>query len=194
MLHEIGVQLEAALVAKGLSFKVYDGPEIRKTATFARERVVIEHDMQAGDTFGSRHRADTNPRTRMTRAIGTKLTIYAQHPAPGSSYWEHKRRAEHVLDLVLIALDVIAKERANIFAPKSGKFVFPDDLKASETPGGAVYELFFTFDRGVADRKWDGTAQPTTVVSAVYPGTGPGVVIKNTDKVSDPIGSETETI
>lgn len=192
MLHEIGVQLQAALNAKSCSFRVVDGPEIRKTTTFARERIVLEHDMSAGDTFAPRHRADVNPRTRMVRNMGAKLTIYAQHPAPGSAYWEHKRRAEHVLDLTLIALDVIAKERQNIFAPKSGKFVFPDDLEKSETPGGAVYEFFFTFDRGVADRKWDGTALPTAVISAVAPGTGPGVIIQNSSNVSDPVGNETE--
>lgn len=163
MIHEIGVELGKELASKGCPFAVIDGPEERPTTTFARERVVIEHD-PSGDSFGSRHTADKNPRTRLTRITGVKITIYARHPNGGAIYWEHKRRAEHVLDMVLIGIDVIAKTRKNLCAFKSGKFVKPEDLKDSETPGGAMYELLFTFDRGVADRNWDGTAQPTATV------------------------------
>lgn len=165
MIHDIGADLATQLSANNCPFPVVDGPEFRPTTTFARERVVIEHDMHAGDSFGPRRRADRNPRTRMTRLTGVKVTIYAQAPNKGAMYWEHIYRAEHVLDMVLIAIDVIAKERQNLVVFKSGKFVIPDDLAKSETPGGAVYELLFTFDRGVADRTWTGAALPTTVVS-----------------------------
>ena len=189
MIHEIGVQLDAALGTKGVPFKVVDGPEFRTTTTFARERVVIEHDPK-GDSFAPRHNAaQVNPRIRLTRVIGVKVTIYAQHPYKGAAYFEHKRRAEHVLDLVLIALDVIAKARKNILTFTSGKFVYPDDMKASETMGGAVYELLFTIDRGVADCNWDGTAQPEVTISAVAPQTGSGVVIQNSGTASGPDGS-----
>ena len=94
----------------------------------------------------------------MTRNVGVKATIYAQCPSKGAFYWEHVRRAEHVLDMVLVALDIVAKKRANLVVFKSGKFVYPDDFKQGETPGGAVYELYLTFDRGVA-RSHMGPAQ-----------------------------------
>lgn len=159
MIHEIGVQLGQTLSSKGLGIPVVDGPERRPTTTFARERVVIERSGEDG--YESRHLADKNPRTRMTRLIACKVTIYAQEPNKGAAEWEHFRRAEQMLDMVLIALDQIAKARQNLFKPKSGKFVVPDDMKHGETMGGAVYELQFTFDRGVADRNWNGSIQPT---------------------------------
>jgi hypothetical protein len=174
LLHEIGVELAARIGSKGCPFAVYDGPERRPTTTFGRERIVIEHDPN-GDSFPPRHRADTNPRTRLTRVVGVKVTIYAQAATKGSIYWEHKRRAEHVLDMVLCGLDVVVKERANILTFRSGKFVDPPDLKPSETPGGAVYELYVTIDRGVADRNWDGTAGPTATVTPQLIG-GPALV------------------
>lgn len=179
MIHEVGVELGAQLTAKACPFVVIDGPEIRETSTFARERVVIEHDA-TGDGFETRHRADLNPRTRMTRKVGVKVTIFAKSPSKGATYWEHIRRAEHVLDLVLIGLDVVAKQRANLILFKSGKFVYPEDFDGSETPGGAKYELLLTFDRGVADRKWDGTAQTEVTITD----DSSGVTIANTDNVT----------
>jgi hypothetical protein len=164
MIHEVGVELGVHLASKGCPFQVVDGPELRPTTTFARERVVIEHD-PAGDSFTSRHLVDRNPRTRMTRLTGVKVTIYAQRANKGAIYWEHVRRAEQVLDMVLIGLDVVAKKRKNLVDFKSGKFVFPPDLKDGETMGGAVYELLLTFDRGVADRNWDGTGDQTVTVT-----------------------------
>lgn len=164
MIHEVAVvELNAQLASKGCPFRAVDGPEFRPTTTFSRERIVVEHDPN-GDNFQSRHLADRHPRTRLTREVGVKITIYAQEPRKGATYWEHIRRAEHVLDMVLVGLDVIVKKRRNILTLRSGKFVYPEDLKESETPGGAVYELYITIDRGVADRNWDGTGAPTATL------------------------------
>lgn len=165
MIREIGVDVQASIASKGCPFPVVNGPELRPTGTFGRERIVIEHD-PAGDSFTSRHQTDTNPRTRLTRNIGVKVTIYAQDANKGATYWEHVRRAEHVLDMVLIALDITAKVRKNLAVFRSGKLVYPEDFKAhSETMGGAVYELLLTFDRGVADRRWDGSGLTTATIS-----------------------------
>ena len=195
MIHDIGCAVAAQIKSKGCPFEVVDGPEFRKTNTFARERIVIEQD-PAGDSFTARHQADKNPRTRLTRNTGIKLTIYAQEPSKGANYFEHRERAEHVLDMVLCAIDIVRTESKNLVVFKSGKFIYPEDLQTSETPGGAIYELLFTFDRGVADRTWAGAGLPTATISAVYPDTGAGVVIKNTDTVSgftEDGGSGTET-
>lgn len=196
MIHEVGVDLGTQLAGQGCPFIVIDGPEFRKTSTFARERIVIEHD-PAGDAFIPPRIASPNPRVTYTRLTGVKITIYAQCPSKGAFYFEHIRRAELVLDMVLVALYKIAKIRANVVAFKSGKFVQPDDFKEGETPGGAVYELLFTFDRGVADRTWAGASLPTATITAVAPQTGSGVIILNTDNVSgsnEDGGSSTETV
>jgi hypothetical protein len=173
MLHEIAVQLGQHLQYEGCPIPVIDGPEFRPTTTFARERIVIEHDLK-GDAFVSRHRADVNPRTRLTRNMAAKATLYCKSTRPGAIYWEHVRRVEHLLDLVIISLDVIAKERQNLIQFKSGSFLYPEDFK-SETPGGAVYELLFSFDRGVVHRTWLFGIGPTATVVATT-GTEPGQV------------------
>jgi hypothetical protein len=190
VIHEIGVELQAQLQSKLCPIPVIDGPEFRPTATFARERIVIERDMSSTDGYaqpgtGARHRADVNPRTLMTRVIAVKLTLYVKNPSAGSTYWEHQRRLDTLLDMVLCGLYNVVKPRQNLLTIRSGKYVLPEDLKASETPGGAVYELLVTIDRGVADRNWDGTAEPTYTVP-------PGTVTTTT--VSDPTGGNTETL
>jgi hypothetical protein len=177
VIHEVGVDLGTYLVSKKCPFPVVDGPENRPTTTFARERVVIEHD-PAGDNFDAPHFAKVNPRPRLTRNTGVRVMIYAKHPRAGAIYWEHVRRAERVLDLVLSGLAVVAKQRANLVAFKSGKFIQPDDLKESETPGGAVYELLLTFDRGITDLAWDNTLMGTVTIAAsgTGQGTAPGTI------------------
>lgn len=194
MLHEVGVQLAQSLQAKGCPFPVIDGPEFRPTDTGARERVVIQHD--DGDGFVSRHMAKGAPNAvRLTRNQMCKLLIYAKAPSAGAMYWEHTRRAEHVLDLVLISLFDILKARRQLFEFKSGKFIFPDDLQKSETPALAVYELSFMFDRGVFYQKWDGSGAATaTIVATQASPPVPGqVVIANSTTAADPAG-DTESV
>jgi hypothetical protein len=96
------------------------------------------------------------------RDIAYKVTIYAKSPHPGAAVWEHRQRAERVLDLVVVGLYQVAKMRKNLVTLKSGRFVDPPDLKESETPGYATYELLFNFDRGVTDQNWDGS-EPTVI-------------------------------
>lgn len=173
MIHYVGVDLKADLAAHKCPFDVVDGPEFRPTTTGARERIVIEHDPNGGDAFGASHKQGPGPpRTVWVRTVAYKVTIYAKETHPGAAYWEHKQRADRVLDLVLVGLYQVAKVRANIFQVKSGKFVLPVDLKASETPGFAVYELLFTFDRGVTDQNWDGSQpQVITIVEGMIQNT-----------------------
>ncbi len=154
MLHEIGVELGAALAAQGCPLRVVDGPEATKTTTWARERIVIEHD--DGDGFAPVRSQHRNPKFRMVRNVAAKVTVYAKSPAEGAMDWEHRRRAEHVLDLVLVALEKVLVARKNGWTPKGGAFIKPDDLQNSEVAGGAVYELKFTVERGVFEQKWNG--------------------------------------
>jgi hypothetical protein len=165
MIHEIGVELQAAIASRRCPFEVIDGPEFRDTSTFGRERIVIEYD--GDDGYVATHKAGgPRPITIYSRQQACKITIYAKSPSKGATYWEHQRRASKVLDFVLVGLYKVAKERKNLLEVKSGHFMLPDDFKGTETPGGAKYELKFTFDRGVADRLWDDTADPSTTLDA----------------------------
>lgn len=176
MIHEIGVELQAELAAKGVPFRVVDGPEDTQTTTWGRERIVIERDEDRGDSFGPVKSQRANPKHRFTREIGAKITIYTQSTRSGAQGFEHFRRADHALDLVLVALDKVVRTRRNTLTISGGRFLRPADLENSERRGGAVYELTFTVDRAVYEQKWDGSIAGEWTVT---PGS-----IANTTKVS----------
>lgn len=155
MLHEIVVELNADLSASGCPIRVIDGYEPTRTTTYARERIVIEHD--DGDTFSATRSQHRNPSIRMIRNVSARATIYAQSAAPNALDWEHYRRAEHVLDMFLVALERVLLSRKNAWSIRSGSFARPDDLRRSETPGGAVYALTFSYERGIYEQRWNGS-------------------------------------
>ncbi len=159
MIHAIGIEIGQALAAQSCPFKVVDGPEGTTTTTFGRERIVLEHD-ESGDTFEPARSNHANPKHVITRRQGFVVRIFAQSPGPNAMEFEHRRRAEHVLDLVIVALRDVAVARKNSWAIRSGKFVLPVDLSGSPVIGGAVYELAISFDRAVMVQTWAGAAKP----------------------------------
>ena len=190
MIHEIGVELTAFLREQGCPFPVVDGPERDRTNTFARERIVLEYADDGSDSFAPKHMARGNPKSLFTRVIACKATIYASSPAAGPREFEHRRRADRVLDQVLVGLYEVIVGRKNVVAFQGGRYLEPEDLKPSERPGGAVYELKFTFDRGIAKTTWKGDGLPEATI-------GTTVEIDNTTKVSaagDPANPSTATV
>lgn len=181
MIHELGIELGSALAAQGCPLKVVDGPEPTRSTTFARERIVIEHD--DGDAFAPVRSQHRNPKLRMVRNVAAKVTIYAQSPASGATDWEHRRRAEHVLDLVLVGLEKVILARKNGWVLKSGRFLVPADLQKSETAGGAAYELSFTVERGVFEKKWSGAVRAQVS----------NIPITSTDEITLANGPENQT-
>lgn len=156
MLHEIGRELDAALRAQGYPSpgKVLDRQDFQPTAH--RNAIVIEHDPDGGDAFGPVISQHVNPKQRMTRNIAAKITIYAKSSRAGAADFEHRRLAEHVLDLVLVAMGDVTAARKNTWTPTGGGFVTIPDLEGSERQGGAVYELTFTLGRGVFVQAFSG--------------------------------------
>lgn len=160
MIYEIGQEVLTHLRAKGCStFQLVDGPETTKSVTYGRERIVVEAS-DDGDTFGPVLGVKGNPRGVLSRLVGVKVTIYAQASNAGARPFEHRRRAEHVLDMVIVAFAHVCQQRGNRIAFVRGKFVQPTDIANSETRGGAAYELLLSIDRGVTDRSWEGEAAP----------------------------------
>lgn len=190
MVHDIGRALEAKLVSRKCPFKVIDGPEDTATTTWGRERIVIERDLDAGDGFAPTRSQRPNPAHRMVRLIPMKLTIYAKEPKLGATRFEHEGRADHVADLVLIALGDITGDQSPIFnmwSQQSGRFVTPEDLAESERSAGAVYELRVTVERAVKEQDFKGAVAPEATVG---PG---GVVINSQTNVSTPAGGGSQT-
>lgn len=196
MIHEVGRDMLALLQTRGVPFPVFDGqsPEARPTSTFARERIVIEHDFDGGDQVvaprGARQATVSgnappipSPGAQVpvlwNVLTGVKVTIYAKATRVGALYWEHVRRVEQVRDHVLCCLKIVSTQRSNVLAFKTGRLIRPKDLEDSETPGGAAYELFFTFDRGVYDQMWSGTTETVVAVTPQMIG-APGVTFAAT--------------
>jgi len=193
MIFEISRQLESAIAAKRCPLPVIFGKEATTTTTFARERVVVEYDPDARDAFGPPIAARTSSKVRFVRSIPIKITIYAQAVTTGALPFEHIRRADRVVDVVAVALDDIVRSRGNFFTIVDGGYAIPDDLSASETIGGCVYQLRCRVDRGITDINFDGSSTGTfTIVKGS---------ISNTTKVSQttglddmqspPVGAET---
>lgn len=139
---------------------IYDTPERTQSINFARERIVLEYDTDETDSFGPPQTQSRNPpKPVATRTIALKATIYARHPNQGALAFEHKERAESILDMFVCALMEAqsSQQRVRVF-PKSGRWLTPPDAKQSERPSGAMYELKFTIDRGIASTNWDGTS------------------------------------
>lgn len=191
MLHEIGRELETRLKAIGCPMPVIDGDgdaSAHNTTTYARERIVVEHDIDAGDQFGSPLSQRSTPAQSFVRVFAAKVTIYAQSTKNGAQPFEHIRRAEHALDLVLSSLDEVVRARKNRLVFTGGAFSTPKDLANSERWGGAVYELKFTVDRGVVKQTWAYERAPTLELGAD--------LIATTTKVSlanGPADAEPET-
>lgn len=158
-MHEIALELTTELRAVGCPLQVVEGPEPSETATWGRERIVLEH--ATGDRFTAPLSQRTTPKYRFVRLVAAKLKIYAQTPRGGALAWEHRRRAEHVLDLVLVALEKVILARHNNFVVGSGGFFDPPDMQGTATRAGAAYELAFTVDRAVVPQTWDGELEET---------------------------------
>ncbi len=186
MIHEIGKELKARLVAYGCPIvTVVDGPEETTPTASARERIVIERtaDPPATPVRG----VHINPKHRMTRPCAAKVTIYAQAADSGAMPYEHRRRAEHVLDVVLVALDDVFRVRRNRWVDGGGSFVLPGDMAGTAKIGGAVYERALTFDRAIEVRTWAGAKRPELVM-----GVG-GSKITSTTKVSTAHGPDNDS-
>lgn len=158
MIHDIGIALQAELRTIGyLSATVVDGPETTAQAGRGRERIVIEHDLGA-DTFSHARSQRPNPVHRATRGVATVFTVYAQSPKAAAQDFEHRLRAEHIVDLVIVALGNVAAQTVpiyNVWEPKGGGFIIPADLEGSPRWGGAVYELRVEFSRAIKVQNWN---------------------------------------
>lgn len=164
MIHEIALELQTALRAKLCPIPVVDREGAAKLTSF--ERIVIEHDDDAGDSFTPPRSAFKNPKHDYRRVIGAKATIYAQSRATGALEFEHRRRAEKIIDIVLGAMRLVTATRQNKFLPKTGRFVLLPDAEGTDRRVGAAYVLKFTCDRAVERRDWAAAAPAEGALAA----------------------------
>lgn len=164
MIREIGVEIGAKLAAQGCTFKVYDR-DLTDTTAPIKERVVIERDYEAGESFAAPPSQKLNPTMPLARNMAAKIRIYAKSPKANALQWEHERHLDAMLDQVLVALNDVIVARKNSYQIGRGKFFLLADAKSSEQIAGAVYELPFTVSRGIYRTTWKGEATPEVEIT-----------------------------
>jgi hypothetical protein len=177
LIHEIGRDLEAKLRAKGCAFTVVDREEFKRTG-WVSNRIVID---ETGDTFGPARSQSINPRRYYTGNIGASIRVYAKSAKAGAKEFEHRRLARVVVDLCLVALRTIRAERKTGLAIGAGAFVEIEDLEGSSSKGGAVYDLAFTVERGVADRTFAGAIAAEANLTAIAMAGAPSLTFDATN-------------
>jgi hypothetical protein len=156
-LREIAREVHTALQARGVPVPCIAGPEPGEAISYARERVVMEHD--GSDTIGSPHSQRENPRARFNRSVSIALRIYARSPIAGATVHDHRGRCEELLDHVLIVLDnVLRGTRRSTWSIAGGAFEELPDLARSDVRAGALYVLRCAYDRAVQDVAWSSGA------------------------------------
>jgi len=160
MIREIAAELQVILRTQKCPVPVFEGPEPTETTTWGRERVVIEHDVNGRDSFIGPRSQGLNPRLAQVRIQALTATIYVQSAKAGARVFEHRRRANAVLDQIVAGLLDIGALRRNDVVFTGGKFFTPKDLEGTDVPGGAAYELTFTFERGITKANFVDAKQP----------------------------------
>lgn len=167
MIRDIADALQARLREKGCPIPVVTSAEPSKTNTGGRERIVVEHDYDGNDAYSGPKSQHGNPKHVMTRTVAAKLTVYAQSVKAGAQLFEHHRRAEQILDVVLASMDLVTRDDLQVaWRPTGGRFIRPEDLETSAKLPGVVYELTFTADRAVTQVTWRGDAAPEVTLPA----------------------------
>ncbi len=191
MLPNITAQLRDALVLRKVPYPVRYGPLPQQPSATSESQIVVERDREAGDDVAATRTHKRNPKIVYARTIGAKVRIYARSSVAGADQGNHERLADQLVDHVLIALREIIVARGNHFEPGTSKLLTAGQLAEEElqTWPGVVYELAFTFDRGVRDAEWAGEAEEGTAATEATAGgdTGFGVVVGSPD-VSDSPG------
>lgn len=164
---DIATRLKSRLIAKRCPIQDVALDDRTETVTGARERIVLERDLDAPDTFASVRGQHVNPKHKLTRSVPLKLTIYAQSTKAGAMSFEHEGRMDSLVDTVLASLDDVLRGDLQVsWQPTSGRSVPPADLAESARQPGLVYELTFTADRAVRGVTWSGEARPQITAGA----------------------------
>jgi hypothetical protein len=171
MIQKIREELAAYLASKSVPVTVELNEPVggsKMQSTFGRSRITLDHETdRKGDAFLPSRSQRLANQHRYTRSQAWILRIYAQSGRAGALRFEHERLANDILDFVLVGLDEIAAKRSNRWTPNGGSFVTIADLAESERPGGAVYELSLSFDRGVSEAvTWPAPDEPTATLIA----------------------------
>jgi len=182
VIRDIAPRLKARLSAKACPIPLVVQGE-QSTNTGARERIVLQRDYDASESFAQVLSQRANAKHIGNRAIRMKFRVYAQSAKAGALSIEHEERVDRIVDVLLACLDrTLRQDLQVVWRLDAGGLVRPEDLEESERLPGAVYELKFSADRAATDINWQGDARPELEVG--------DDLISNTTQVSLQYGPE----
>ena len=162
MIHQMSVDVAADLQERKFPVTVVYGPERTLREAWHSALIVFERDREQGDTIDVVRGTQRNARRRYTRGVGVKVTVYAKSGVSGAMVHEHEREADAIVDGLVTQLDRWAVEgKAAPLEWTESRFLTPEEVDESELGAGAVYRLRFRVGRGVDERDYEGSAQPT---------------------------------
>lgn len=184
MLYQIAHELDDALKAQGVPFRVVFGPEATTSVGTSNERIVFDQliDDQRDQIVVPK---TTVPNMPLIRWQAARIRIFARAPVAGAQWHEHAERAEQILDRVAVELQVVVRTRKNAIVFNACGFVSLVDEKGSAVWSGAVYDLYFAIDRGIHRTNWRGEGRKKVVI-------GTDVLIENEVFVHDATGAGAE--
>lgn len=186
MIHEIMIETQARLRAQGCPIECVDGPPWGETS-WSGERIVFTLD-DGGDSFETVRGGHVNPKQVTVRMMAFTVRIYAQAKKAGAMFFEHTRRADAILDQVLVALSEACQVRKQPVQFRGGKWLPIKDLEKSTVFAGAVYELSAVVPRGVTKKDWDGDAlEEITITEGLIKNTVKARLQGTADDDDDPI-------
>jgi hypothetical protein len=194
--------LQTGLNAIGCPASVVSAEDHKRVA-WAEHRVVVDLDTDTPDTFDAPSLSE-NPKQRLTHNIPIKLTLYTKSGRPGATLLEHRHRSMLFVHAVICELERIVKTAEDAtppglggfpwVPPTNGKHVIPEDLKATDRPGGDVYELKWALPVAIPKRQsWTVEIYPTATLAGVDSMTKVhrGLADDDNNPLTVPAGAET---
>lgn len=158
----------ARMRAQGYPYPITYGPERLIRELQIHNGILVTRDRDKSDTFDTARGQQRNPKKRLTRGLASKAFIFAKSSVAGADIPDHEFECEQAIDMLITALDFTLLRNPYQFT--GGRYLQDRELEQMSLPeqwAGVVYMLQFTVERGVTDRKYDGSAEAEKAPSTV---------------------------
>ena len=176
MIYDVSREVDAKLRAQSYPFRVEYGPAHLHREGYPTGVIVFERS-SAPEPIGSPKGQQVNPRKVATRQTQGRVRVYAKSGKAGSRLNEHQALCDYVVDAVIVAVEeTITEARMGTLTWADARYLTPAELQAEardqqvadnrtqtyplEQWPGVVYQLQFSFERGVAKRDWLHASRP----------------------------------
>jgi len=162
MIYDVAKIVAEELAARDCPLRVIYGPERLSDVSLTDSRIVIERVRGRSDSYVAPRSGRNNPPRRADCLVAGTATIYARSGVAGARIEEHEAIADQAADLVYVALKTAANQLLTTVEVISAGLLSAADLGLDDLESwpAVVYEIGFSFRRGVNDLIWDTDSRP----------------------------------